>query len=134
MKIMSNQPGTPIRTFGKPAAAEKQPWQMDQFKLQQEIWDADRQVAQMRQTISSGHSIAVAGLGVLCTSLGIMAAQSILSGGLPGMQMIPAAVGAATGVTLLTVGASKRDNAQMEIGSAHFKSELLQSIYDKRFP
>jgi len=131
---MSNQPGTPIRTLGKPAAAEKQPWQMDQFELQQEIWDADRQVAQMRQTISSGHTTAVAGLGVLCTSLGTMAVQSILSGGLPGLQMIPLAVGVATGITLVTVGTARRDNAQMGIGTAQFKTDLLQSIYDKRFP
>ena len=71
MKIASNnQPNLP-RSLGKaPAPAEKNPYQMDQFELQQEVWDSQREVANVRAKIQTGQTTAVAGMGVLFTSLG----------------------------------------------------------------
>ncbi|MBN9419185.1 hypothetical protein ABS71_15575 [bacterium SCN 62-11] len=135
MKIASNnQPNLP-RSLGKaPAPAEKNPYQMDQFELQQEVWDSQREVANVRAKIQTGQTTAVAGMGVLFTSLGIMAAQSILSGGLSAAQMIPVGIGAATGLTLFSTGIWKRDTNEMNLFDARLNHENLQNIYDKRFP
>lgn len=135
MKIASsNQPNLP-RSLGKaPAPAEKHPLHMDQFELQQEIWESKHELAALRGQVQSGQTRAVAGMGVLFTSLGIMAAQSMLSGGMSALQMAPVAVGAATGVTLFASGLWKRDSNEMNVMESRLNVEHLQAIYDKRFP
>jgi hypothetical protein len=133
MKIM-NVPNQTPRSFGKTPAAEKSPLQMDQFELQQEIWESKHEMAAIRGKIQSGQTLAVAGMGVLFTSLGIMAAQSALTGGLAAAQMIPVAVGAATGITLFSTGLWKRDSNEMNVLEARLNTEHLQAVYDKRFP
>lgn len=133
MKIMNLPPQSPNRGLNKPTA-EKHPVQMDQFELQQEIWESKHELAAIRSQVQSGQTRAVAGMGVLFTSLGIMAAQSALSGGLGAAQMIPVAVGAATGVTLFASGLWKRDTNEMNVMEARMNVEHLQAVYDKRFP
>lgn len=135
--IIANQPHNPQlpRTLGKAAPeAEKSPWQMDQFELQQEVWDADRKVADLRHQAASGHSRALVGLSVMVTSLTTMVAQSLLSGGsLPGNLLIPLAVGAGAGVTLMGHGVWKRDTAGMEVDFARSEAMHLHKVYEERF-
>lgn len=132
---MANNHTPGFRSLGKPGLPEKSPMQMDRFELQQEVWDSQREVANMRARIQSGQTLAVAGMSVLFTSLGIMATQSILSGaGLTPLQMAPVALGAATGIGLFTTGLFKRDNNEMNLTEARLNSQHLQAVYDKRFP
>ena len=129
-----NLPNQTPRMFGKPLLSDKNPMQMDQFELQTEIWASKHEQAAIRGRIQTGHTMAVAGMGVLFTSLGIMAAQSALTGGLGAAQMIPVAVGAATGITLFATGLWKRDGNEMNVLEARLNTEHLQAIYDRRFP
>jgi len=133
MKIM-NLPNQTPRTFGKPLLSDKNPMQMDQFELQTEIWASKHEQAAIRGRIQTGQTLAVAGMGVLFTSLGILAAQSALSGGLSAAQMIPLGVGTATGLSLFATGIWKRDSNEMNTLEARLNTEYLQAIYDKRFP
>ncbi|MFN8609800.1 MAG: hypothetical protein U0931_19830 [Vulcanimicrobiota bacterium] len=134
MKIMSGPQTNYGRSPWRPDSPGKSPLQMDRFELQQEVWDSQREVASIRSKIQSGQTTAVAGMSVLFTSLGIMAAQSILGGGLSPLQMAPVAVTAATGIGLFTAGIFKRDNNEMNLSQARFNAEHLQAVYDKRFP
>ncbi|MBS2039835.1 hypothetical protein JST97_32925 [bacterium] len=134
MKIMANlQSNAPHRPW-RPDSPGKNPLQMDRFELQQEVWDSQREVANLRAKIQSGQTTAVAGMGVLFTSLGIMAAQSMLTGGLSALQMAPVAVGAATGVGIFATGLWKRDSNEMNLTEARFNAEHLKAVYDQRFP
>lgn len=137
--IVSSQPPSPQlpRTLGKtsPEASETNPWQMDRFELQQEVWDADRKVDQLRHQAATGHTRALTGLSVLVTSLVTMAAQSILTGGngLSPALLAPLIVGTGTGAALLAHGVYKRDSAGDEISLARIEARHLQSVYDQRF-
>jgi hypothetical protein len=135
MKIANNQPPQLPRSLGKaPAPAEKNPYQMDRFELQQEVWDSQREVASVRAKIQTGQTTAIAGMSVLFTSLGIMVAQSLMTGTLSASQMIPVAAGAATGLTLFSTGIWKRDTNDINLMDARLNSEHLQNVYNKRFP
>jgi hypothetical protein len=134
MKIMANQNNPSLRKTWNPGLPDKSPLQMDQFELQQEVWDSQRDVASIRAKIQSGQTLAVAGMSVLFTSLGIMAAQSIISGGLAPLQMAPVALGAATGIGLFSTGLFKRDNNEMNLTEARLNADHLKAVYDKRFP
>jgi hypothetical protein len=107
---------------------------MDQFELQQEVWEADRQVVDLRSQAASGHTRALVGMGVLFTSLGIMAAQSMMMGGsLPAAMVLPFASGAGIGVTLFGTGVWKRDSAEMNVDMARSEARHLHKVYEERF-
>ena len=135
MKIQSLPPNLPTLRPASPSAEKKSPWEMDRFELQQEVWDAERQVASLRQQSASGHQRALVGMGVLFTSLGVMAAQSILSGGnLPATLSLPLVASSGVGLAAFATGIWKRDTAAMEVDGARFEAQHLQSLLEKRFP
>lgn len=135
MKIQSLPPNPSITRPGLPGAEKNSPWTMDRFELQQEVWDAERQVINLRHQSAAGHQRALVGMGVLFTSLGVMAAQSILSGGsLPPSLSVPLVASSAVGLTAFASGIWKRDTAAMEVDSARFEAERLKGIQQQRFP
>ncbi|MBT9582872.1 hypothetical protein IV102_05955 [bacterium] len=137
MKISIHQSSTPGWPRGLGASKpdhEKNPWQMDRFELQQEVWDADRKVSDLRSQASSGHTRALVGMSVLFTSLGVMAVQSIMMGGsLPAGLAVPVAVSAGIGMTAFGTGLWKRDNAEINMDVARSEARHMHSIYEKRF-
>jgi len=134
MKIAVNPstPGWP-RSLGSQPAPEKNPWQMDRFELQDSVWDADRKVAHLKHQVASGHTRALVGMSVMFTSLGVMAAQSLATGGLPPALSIPLAVATGVGVTLFGHGLWQRDSREMDIQMAQIEARSLQDIYTRRF-
>lgn len=135
MKIQNLPPRQPVARPASPGVEKQSPWTMDRFELQQEVWDADRQVANLRQQSAAGHQRALVGMGVLFTSMGMMVAQSILSGGsLPPSLSVPLIAGCAIGLTAFGTGVWKRDTASMEVDSARFEADRLKSIQQQRFP
>ena len=133
MKISGKlpQPGLPRQLPTPPPA--KNTWEMDRFELQDACWEADRKVTQLQHRATSGQTEALVGLGVLVSSMGIMLAQSIMSGGLPGAMMVPLAVSGAVGAGTLTHGVWKRDEAEMDQTMARIDAQGLHAVFHNRF-
>ena len=117
------------------APTQKTPFEMDRFELQDKIHDADGALRALKYKENSGKQTAMAGMGVLFTSLGLTTAQSIAAGagGLPPSLSIPLAVSTAVGLTIFVKGILDVDKAASAQTFATSDARDLQALYARRF-